>query len=495
MRAAIVGGVTAFFGLASGCSTGGEAPKSTPGSESAPVQQLALELATIDELPKCDGDNAGLTAYVEKPGGMYRCDGKEWMEIPCKAPAAGDVAYGSVNGKLFACVSEQWTVIGPMGDPCPPGVNTLVLVYAEPPGPNCAIGGQRVDVGHDLNANAILDPGEITQTTYVCKEPVPQACGLGLTLCGTACVDLATSATNCGSCGRSCGGDSCSAGACQVTTLALRTGDNRSVAVNGNYAFFVNAQTGRAIRVPKAGGAAVETTVGASPSGVAVGSGRLFVANTGSNTVTVLTPSTMAVVTTLPVGTAPTAVAIGGNFAYVTNSGANTLSIINTSTLAVTTTGDAGTKPFAITADSTGAWWVANVSNWLVERTVSGGTNVPVYFTQWFPQGIAIGGNGYMYVTAATTPTTGTIHRYRIPAASGGEVPVVTGQKTPRGITVDGDWVYWVNEGDEVDSVRKVPRIGGTPITLAPAWHSPALATDATHVYFVDMEGLKRVAK
>lgn len=49
------------------------------------------------------------------------------------------------------------------------GVSTLVTVTPEPPGANCANGGQRIDTGPDSNGNGVLDASEITQSTYVCN--------------------------------------------------------------------------------------------------------------------------------------------------------------------------------------------------------------------------------------------------------------------------------------------------------------------------------------
>jgi hypothetical protein len=44
-----------------------------------------------------------------------------------------------------------------------------VEVTAEPPGSNCAAGGERVDVGVDTNGDGVLEPNEITQTVYLCN--------------------------------------------------------------------------------------------------------------------------------------------------------------------------------------------------------------------------------------------------------------------------------------------------------------------------------------
>lgn len=63
---------------------------------------------------------------------------------------------------------------GPGGLPGQPGddgegFNSVTDINIEPAGPNCAHGGFRFDVGLDLNRNGILDPDEITDTSYACN--------------------------------------------------------------------------------------------------------------------------------------------------------------------------------------------------------------------------------------------------------------------------------------------------------------------------------------
>src|SRR5690349_17826843 len=41
-------------------------------------------------------------------------------------------------------------------------------VLAEPPGPNCANGGYRYDLGQDLDGNGKLDDSEAKTSAYVC---------------------------------------------------------------------------------------------------------------------------------------------------------------------------------------------------------------------------------------------------------------------------------------------------------------------------------------
>ena len=80
-----------------------------------------------------------------------------------------------------------------------------------------------------------------------------------------------------------------------------------------------------------------------------------YVANTGSNNVSVIDTGSNMVTATIPVGIGPAGVVLSpdGARAYVTNSGGGTISVINTGTNAVTTTITVGGAPLfpAITPD------------------------------------------------------------------------------------------------------------------------------------------------
>jgi YVTN family beta-propeller protein len=97
-------------------------------------------------------------------------------------------------------------------------------------------------------------------------------------------------------------------------------------------------------------------TVGISPTGLAYdfGKGEIFVTNHGSNSVSVISDSNNSVVATIPVGTNPNNLAYdsGKNEIFVVNSGDNTVSVISDSTNAVITTVPVGTNPNKIIYDS-----------------------------------------------------------------------------------------------------------------------------------------------
>jgi hypothetical protein len=49
----------------------------------------------------------------------------------------------------------------------------------EPPGSNCAAGGERIDVGIDTNGDGVLEAAEVQQTTYVCNGAAGSAYDAG----------------------------------------------------------------------------------------------------------------------------------------------------------------------------------------------------------------------------------------------------------------------------------------------------------------------------
>jgi YVTN family beta-propeller protein len=106
-------------------------------------------------------------------------------------------------------------------------------------------------------------------------------------------------------------------------------------------------------------------TVGTSPTGIAYdsGKGEIFVTNHGSNSVSVISDTSNLVVKTIPVGTSPINIAYdsGQNKIYVANSGDNTVSVISDSSNLVVATVPVGTNPNKIIYDpSNGEVYVAN---------------------------------------------------------------------------------------------------------------------------------------
>ena len=72
------------------------------------------------------------------------------------------------------------------------GVNSLVRQDNEPAGAHCPDGGLRIESGLDLNSDGILDPNEVTETSYLCNavsnlvNVVPEPAGANCSAGGQA---------------------------------------------------------------------------------------------------------------------------------------------------------------------------------------------------------------------------------------------------------------------------------------------------------------------
>jgi hypothetical protein len=104
---------------------------------------------------------------------------------------------------------------------------------------------------------------------------------------------------------------------------------------------------------------------------------------------------------------------------------------------------------------------------------------------QEYPSAIAVDSRNVYWANAGERPSgsgtpraMGTI--MSVPIAGGTPVTLASGQAYPVGIAVDGDDVYWTNQGyppgtldTNVGTVMQVPRGGGVPITLAAGQPEP----------------------
>ncbi len=148
-------------------------------------------------------------------------------------------------------------------------------------------------------------------------------------------------------------------------------------------------------------------TVGANPRGVAFDSanGDVYVANLGSNTVSVISGSTnTAVGTPITVGSGPIGVAFDSTNGdvYVANINSDSVSVISGSTVVATViVGSApGVYPYGVAFDSTnGDVYVANSGSGSVS-VISGSTVVATVTVGSNPHGVAFdSANGDVYVT------------------------------------------------------------------------------------------------
>jgi len=137
--------------------------------------------------------------------------------------------------------------------------------------------------------------------------------------------------------------------------------------------------------------------VGTSSYGIAYGNGNIYVANFGSNNVSVIN-ATNTVVATIPVGTNPAGVTYGNGNAYVANYGSNTVSVID-STNTVVATIPVGTNPAGVTYGNGNAY-VTNFASNSVSVIDSTNTVVATIPVGPYPTWNAFDpDNGYVYIT------------------------------------------------------------------------------------------------
>ncbi len=178
----------------------------------------------------------------------------------------------------------------------------------------------------------------------------------------------------------------------------------------------------------------------------------LYVANQGSDSVSVIRKSDMTVISTIPVGSEPyglsTATVSSVVYVYVANTGSNTVSVINTATNAVVATISVGVKPYYVATIGTTVYATNSLSNTVSVINAATNTVSATIPVGSYPRGIKPyttflyvanygdanfgGGNSISVINSATNTVTATI---MLPAGSSG----------PRGVAVLGTKVYVAN--------------------------------------------------
>ncbi len=245
-----------------------------------------------------------------------------------------------------------------------------------------------------------------------------------------------------------------------VVVLSITVSGARAQTV---YGYVANSSSDTVSVVDTGSYTVVKTlAVGTSPWGVAVNQAGTFayVTNNESNTVSVINTSTNTVVATIPVGTAPFGVAFtpDGTRAFVANGNSNSVSVINPTTKKVTATVTVGNYPSGIAVMPNGSFvYVANsvsgtvsVISTLTNKVVA---TIPVGIQ---PYGVAIAPGGYFaYVTNAGSNTVSVIQ-----TGNNTVVNTINVSAGPAGAAVspDGQYLYVANsdnnQGDLVTIIN-----------------------------------------
>ncbi len=308
------------------------------------------------------------------------------------------------------------------------------------------------------------------------------------------------------------------------TTLNTPTtvGTNPSaLAVSGNYAYVANQGSNTVSVIDTRTGQLVDTnlatptvidpiTVGTSPSAVvATSNGKVYVANSGSGTVSVISTSTNKVTKTIQVGSSPQGLAISpdGSKVYVANTGSGTVSVINTSSDALVDVNPAtwwavdsiavGSSPtgLAVSPDGTrlyvankgsGTVSVINTANYGVTKTITAGTqptsvavspdNKSVYVTN-------IGSSTVTVIDATSAATNAYTVRKTIALGTGVSPSSVK-------FSPDGSLAYVANGNDTISVIDTRSTTLARTLAIDPAaetgGHGIAVSADGNTLYVTD---------
>ncbi len=248
--------------------------------------------------------------------------------------------------------------------------------------------------------------------------------------------------------------------------------------------------------------ASSSNVTGASPSGVATVGDLAYVANQGTNTVTVINTKTGAVVgNPIVVGTAPTGVLANadGSKVYVTNRTSGTVSVIRTSDNTVIGSVKVGTHPESMAINSTETrlyvtnYGSSNVS--VVDISGSAPSLVTNVAVGAYPRGIAfatVNGQPRVYVTRYSSSSVAVID-----ATTNKQIDINPATKTtidsikvganPQAITVspDGTRAYVTNYGSRSVSVINTATntLDGSAIAVGSKPAGLALSSDGSLLY------------
>ncbi|MFN3006305.1 beta-propeller fold lactonase family protein [Mycolicibacterium wolinskyi] len=257
------------------------------------------------------------------------------------------------------------------------------------------------------------------------------------------------------------------------SAVVVTTGGDRLYVANtgSNTISVIDARTGRLIDTNPTVAGVNAITVGSSPSALAINQNgtRLYVANTGSNTVSVIDTSTYRVIDTntavagtnsISVGSAPSALALSadGSRLYVANRTSNTVSVIDTSTYRVidTNTAVAGTNSINVGSSPSALALSPNGTKLYVVNTGSG--------------------------TVSVIDTATNVRIDADPTSSSLDIRV-GGAPTSVALSPDGSLAYVANGPDTISVINTKTNTVARTVTIDPT------AESGGHVIAVDADG------
>jgi hypothetical protein len=351
--------------------------------------------------------------------------------------------------------------------------------------------------------DAGLDANDGTAMSDV-FEAAP-ACDDRQLTCGGTCVDPSTDEHNCGRCGHDCQGGACSSGACQPVTLATGMGDEpTAIAVDTSDVYWAGwggTSPGHVFKMPITGGTVtILATVAQGSFRIALDASYVYwtaSANPAGTGAVMKVPIGGGAATTLASGlNGPIGIAIDAANVYWADYRDGTVMKVAKVGGSPSILAKQGLSPFYLAVDTTNVYWTDISFDSVMQMPLTGGSATTLYAEKGGPgpYDIAIDATHVFWSsfhggTVATAPIGGgpatTLASGLVPG-QGGNVP----------IALDSLNVFFASPATDPSLVRAVPKGGGSIVTLASAMpQSPAIAVDATSVYYGQIDSLMKVAK
>jgi alpha-tubulin suppressor-like RCC1 family protein len=154
--------------------TGAAGPRGADGAMGATGASGATSLIALTPFTGADGSCASGGTRVDAgidANGDGHLDAAE-VTATSYVCAGADGAAGPQGATGAQGPAGPQGAAGPQG---PSGSGTssgqfLTSLTNEPVGPNCGNGGSRLDYGADTDGNGVLDPTEVTQSAYLCRQ-------------------------------------------------------------------------------------------------------------------------------------------------------------------------------------------------------------------------------------------------------------------------------------------------------------------------------------
>ena len=174
------------------------------------------------------------------------------------------------------------------------------------------------------------------------------------------------------------------------------------IALGGGAIWLTDTEANNVVRVDPSGLSA-PIAVGNAPTGIAFGAGGVWVADSLDDAVVRIDPGTRSVTATIPVGRSPAGIAFGDGSVWVANSGDGTVTRINPTTARAIATIAVGGSPQAITIAGGKAWVTVDAQSIPPTRVGAGGTLRIVSSTDPGPMDPALGSGSeqLLYATCA----------------------------------------------------------------------------------------------